>query len=277
MKLVARIADSTIAVFEPQNSISVSSVDAYFGSNFFVDIVHKVQLNSVRIAIDLDDNTGDTIFEIIKPDVSFASPLSANVTFTSGDTITFSDLLRIYRFENRLAIIKMTGQEIKDYLEFAYNLWIMQLQTPDDQLLRLNNNPNLPFLFISPAFNFDSGAGLDYEVNVTKPNGRRITIQRMWSDKPFHADSMYVVAVNSYRFNGAGGHLQLGAKISHEELQNRLVRLYDVQVRELVLGEFAKQKNIRLFQYDNWKFVPDIYAVPALQRDRKEVFERLNR
>jgi 2',3'-cyclic-nucleotide 2'-phosphodiesterase/3'-nucleotidase len=273
-ELVATAADRVIAVVEDKPQPSVSSDGAYFGSNFFVDIVHKVQLDTMRINRIL--GPGDTVRENYIADVSFASPLSTNITFTPGDSITFGDLLRIYRFENKLVLFRMTGQEIKDYLEYSYGLWINQMHSPSDELLRLTPEGST-FLFEIPAFNYDSGGGLDYEVDVTKPPGERLTIFRMWNDKPFHLDSTFVVAANSYRFSGAGGHLELGAKIKPEELANRLVWLYDVQVRELIRRNFVREGEVRLFQFNNWRFVPSELVDPAKERELQEIQRRRRR
>jgi 2',3'-cyclic-nucleotide 2'-phosphodiesterase/3'-nucleotidase len=271
---ISKEANRVIAVFEPpKNRFNrlfrkpkpISSIDAYFGSNF-VDIVHKVQLDPIEVNVSEDSTL------VIQADVSFTSPLASDITFTPGDKITFSYLLRMYRFENKLAFLRMTGQEIKDYLEYSYGLWVNQMHSPSDPLLRLNKNENLPFLFEIPAFNFDSGAGLDYEVDVTKPVGERIAIFRMWNDKPFHKDSTYIVALNSYRFAGAGGHLELGAKIPPEELQNRSVWILDAQVRDLIRQEFINQGNVRSFHYNNWRFVPEEFVSPAKQREREVIY-----
>jgi 2',3'-cyclic-nucleotide 2'-phosphodiesterase/3'-nucleotidase len=287
---IAEVANEIVAVIkDPRNWLgrlfrrplpATSSDGAYFGPNFFVDITHKVQLDTIGINRIL--GPGDTVRELHPVDVSFASPLSSNITFTAGDTITFGDLLRIYRFENKLAIVKMTGKEIKDYLEYSYDLWTHQMQSPAGMFLRLNSNPDLPFLFENPAFNFDSGAGLDYEVDVSKRAGQRITIlPKLWNGKPFHETDTFNVAVNSYRFSGAGGHMELGAKIKQSEMPSRLVWLYDVQVRRIIMSNFLKQQRenggVELFQYDNWKFVPEEYVKPAIKRERQEIQQRRRR
>jgi 2',3'-cyclic-nucleotide 2'-phosphodiesterase/3'-nucleotidase len=173
----------------------------------------------------------------------------------------------------------MTGKEIKDYLEYSYNLWVNQMRSPNDNFLKFTEEGRSPFLFQNPAFNFDSGAGLDYEVDVTKPAGQRITIkERLWNGKPFIEDSMYVVAVNLYRFSGAGGHMELGAKIKPAEAASRVVFLHDTQVRRKIQtyvgSQLRQNEGIEMFQYDHWKFVPDDYAIPAIKRDMETLQRR---
>jgi 2',3'-cyclic-nucleotide 2'-phosphodiesterase/3'-nucleotidase len=251
--IIAAAANEVVAVLKD----TIHTEEAFFGTNFSVSIVHKVQMNFDTAA-----------------DVSFASPLSSKITLIPGD-ITFGDLLRIYRFENKLVAFRMTGREIKDYLEYSYSLRINRMLSPDDRFLRLNTDSNSPFLFEIPAFNFDSGAGLDYEVDVTQLTGQRITILRMWKDKPFHEDSTYRIIANSYRFAGAGGHLELGAKISPEELPKRFIALYDTQVRELIRRDFIRQGEVSDFRYKNWKFVPDNFVIPAKERELEVLQEQM--
>ena len=259
--IIAKAAGELVVYFKD----TINSVDSYFGSNFFSDIVHKVQL-----ALDT------------AADVSFASPLSAKIMLTPA-YLTFADLLRIYRFENKLVPLRMTGGEIKGYLEYSYGLWVNQMLTPNDNLLRLAD-PSSPFLFVTPAFNFDSGAGLDYEVDVTKPVGERITILRLWNDKPFHEDSVYRVIANSYRAAGAGGHMEIGAGLNPRNLQRRIIQfptnieereLYSTQVRELIRRNFIQQEELGDFRYDNWRFVPENFVVPAKEREREILLQRM--
>ena len=58
--------------------------------------------------------------------------------------------------------------------------------------------------FKNLSFNFDSAAGIDYEVDVTKPDGEKVKILRMSNGEPFDEKKWYKVAVNSYRGNGGG-------------------------------------------------------------------------
>jgi 2',3'-cyclic-nucleotide 2'-phosphodiesterase/3'-nucleotidase len=251
--LIEKAAKEQVAVLKD----TICNIESFFGSSFFVDMTHKVQLAY----------TG--------AEVSFAAPLSSNVRIAPGP-ILFSDMFRIYRYDNTLTTIWMTGKEIKNYLEYSYNLWINQMKSPSDRLLRTKaNNPKMgAFLgrdFEIPQYYFDSGTGLDYEVDVTKPYGQRIKILRMWSGRKFEDDQFYSVVTNNYRISGAGGHIKLGARIDQDELEFRYIETYDMQIRELLRLDFIKQGEVKAFQYDNWKFVPDSYFKPAEEREIKEL------
>jgi len=252
-ELMALVADEPVAFLVD----TICNVKAFFGSSFFVDLVHKVQL----------EHTG--------AEISFASPLSTNVVIPFGP-LTFSDLFRIYRFENTLTVLNMTGKEIKDYLEYSYDLWINQMHSPDDRMLRTKDlQPGAPrFLgreFEIPQYHFDSGAGLHYEVDVRKPFGQRIRILKMSNGDRFKKNRMYKVVTSTYRVSGAGGHMEQGAKIDRKTMHDRIISTDNAMVRELIREDFIRQGEVRAFSYDNWKFVPESYAKPAKAREIKEL------
>ena len=82
-------------------------------------------------------------------------------------------MFNLYKFENQLCIMKLTGKEIRNYLEMSYDLWVNTMKSPDDHLLLLADTKNdaQRLGFKNFSFNFDSAAGIDYTVDVTKPNG----------------------------------------------------------------------------------------------------------
>ncbi|MEZ4999498.1 MAG: 5'-nucleotidase C-terminal domain-containing protein [Bacteroidales bacterium] len=55
-------------------------------------------------------------------DISFAAPLSFDVRIDSG-TLLVRDMFDLYRYENILYTIELTGEEIDSYLEYSYDLW----------------------------------------------------------------------------------------------------------------------------------------------------------
>jgi 2',3'-cyclic-nucleotide 2'-phosphodiesterase/3'-nucleotidase len=241
---------------------TICNVKAYFGPSSFVDMIHKVQL----------ERTG--------AEVSFASPLSTNVVIPPGP-ITFSDLFRIYRFENTLTVLYMSGKEIKNYLEFSYGLWINQMLSQEDRLLRTKENTpgSVAFLgrqFEIPQYYFDNAAGLDYEIDVTKPFGERIQILRMSNNESFCENRMYKVVTTAYRVAGAGGHMELGAGISRHEIPNRIISNDNIMIRELIRREFIRQGEVMPFDFyfNNWKFVPEEFVKQAKEREFNELLER---
>ena len=123
-----------------------------------------------------------------------------------------SDMFNLYKYENQIYVLRMTGKEIHDYLEMSYALWTNTMTKADDHIMLLEHNGNgrNGYGFKNLAFNFDSAAGIDYVVDVTKPEGEKVEIKCMSDGQPFDENKWYNVAMNSYRGNGGGELLTKG-------------------------------------------------------------------
>lgn len=232
---------------------TISSKEAFFGPSAFVDLIHQLQL----------DITG--------ADISFCAPLSAYAEIKKGD-ICVSDMFNLYKYENLLYTMKLTGKEIKDFLEMSYALWTNQMQSPDDHLMLLNEEDNGFGRFKNPSFNFDSAAGIIYTVDVTKPQGEKIRIERMANGEPFDLNKTYRVAVNSYRGNGGGDLLTKGAGIPKTELAKRIVYSTDKDLRYYLMKRIEEVKVLDPKPLNQWKFIPEEWTVTASKRDYDILF-----
>jgi len=238
----------------------ISSRDAYFGPSAFIDLIHSIQL------------------EITGADISFAAPLSFDVKIPEGP-VTVGDMFKLYRFENMLYTMLLTGDEIRKYLEYSYGDWFNTMKAPDDQLLKLrvgkDGKPvmtNGKVWLRNQPYNFDSASGIDYTVDVSKPVGSRITITGFSDGRPFEGSKSYKVAVNSYRGNGGGGHLIEGAGIRKEELRSRLVSSTDKDLRYYILKSIETKKTINPRPAVNWKIIPENWAKDSSVRDYSLLF-----
>ena len=244
-------------------SETISSRDAMFGPSKFVDLIHTIQL-------DLTD-----------ADVSFSAPLSFNAKIDKG-TVYVKDMFDLYRYENLLYTMELTGQEIKDYLEFSYGNWFNQMKDENDHLLKfkLDESGNIKYSERTKSpeleeryYNFESAAGIDYVVDVTKPIGEKITIKNFSNGNPFDLNTKYKVAVNSYRGNGGGGHLTRGAKIPQEDLSNRVINSTEKDLRFYLMKWIEKEKLVTPKLIGNWKVVPENYWQAGKLKDYQLLFK----
>lgn len=236
-------------------SEEMSIDDAFFGPSSFMSFLHRLQL------------------DISGADISFAAPLSFGAVIRKGP-MKVSDTFTLYKYENMLYVIKMTGREIKDYLEESYSIWTRQITDRQPHLINFKSeNPSLnDNRLAKPAYNFDSAAGIDYTVDVTKPKGEKINIASLSDDRSFSPDSTYTVAINSYRANGGGNLLSDGAGISREELKKRIVSATDKDLRYYLIDYIEKHPDIEVQTIHNWKFIPDGIAEKAAEIDRELLF-----
>ena len=192
----------------------------------------------------------------------------------AGD-VTMADMFKLYRFENLLFTLRMTGEEIRKHLEYSYDMWTNTMISPDDHALRLNQDSKEDQQrtgFQYYTFNFDSACGIDYEVDLTKPDGEKVKILRMSNGEPFDEKKWYKVAMNSYRANGGGELLTQGAGIPKDSLEARVLFNTDRDQRHFLTEEIRKMGTLDPKPNNNWKFVPEAWAKPALERDRKLLF-----
>ncbi len=240
----------------------ISSRESLFGSSPFVDIVHRLQL----------DMTG--------ADISFAAPLSYDATLEKG-YLTVGDMFSLYRFENFLYTMELYGSEIKNYLEYSYGNWFNTMMREDDLLLRYRTaHEDSPIILddggtyrlAGAAFDFDSAAGIDYTVDVRQPAGKRVTIHTMSNGEPFLADRKYLVAINSYRGSGGGGHLEQGAGIPRSHFGKRLVSSTERDLRHYLMEYIEKEEVIHPVALNNWTVIPEEWQRKAKEREIKLLF-----
>ncbi len=238
------------------NNKTIRERDAFFGSSEFVDLIHQMQL------------------QLTGADVSFAAPLSFDSRIDSG-AVHVRDMFALYKYENFLYTMRLSGKEIKDYLEYSYGWWTNQMKSPADHLLLLEDKTGnvvrrkgLKQLY----YNLDSAAGIDYTVDVTKPKGERITIMGMSDGRPFEMDADYRVAINSYRGNGGGGLLTEGAGIAPDNLSQRVLTSTEKDLRFYLMQKIIADGGIQPRKLDNWRFVPEEWTEQAALRDRQLLF-----
>lgn len=236
---------------------SIYTRDSYFGSSAFNDLIHNLQL------------------QITEADISISAPLSFDASINEGP-ITVADMFNLYKYENQLYIMRLTGEEIRKHLEMSYSLWTNTMKSVDDHLLLLNEETKddaQRLGFKNFSFNFDSAAGIDYEVDVTKPYGEKVRITRMSDGEPFDEKRWYKVAVNSYRGNGGGELLTKGAGIPCDSLASRIIWESGHDQRYYLMKEIERQGSIDPRPNNNWHFVPEAWTIPAAERDRKLLFK----
>lgn len=249
----------------------ITTRDSMFGDSAFVDLIHRIQLE-----LSADPEMG------LKPaQVSFAAPLTFDATIPSSPdgTMYVRDMFNLYQYENFLYTMDLTGQQIKDFLEFSYKGWFATMPNDGNHLIALTKDKNGNLVTASPSYNYDSAAGINYTVDVSKEPGSRITIESLADGTPFDLGATYTVAINSYRGQGGGGHLTTGAGLDKTAVQ-KLKFVNGATTKDLrfyLLKWFEKQQGaVTVDALGNWKIIPEDQAAqgkttdyPILYPDKK--------
>ena len=238
--------------------------DAYRGMSDYVNLIHTLSLGCEPA------------------ELSFCAPLTFNGHVAPG-ILKYNDLFTIYPFENQLFVVKMTGDEVKRYLELSYDKWINTIAKADDTLLKIEARDDARtqqsrWSFVNRSYNFDSAAGLNYTVDVTKPFGERVSITTTVDGKPFDLEREYNVAMTSYRASG-GGNLMKETGIDTDRIDERVVARYP-EIRNILYDYLLENGSIDPEVIGDpavigrWAFVPEKLVAPAMDRDMKRLFNR---
>lgn len=99
------------------------------------------------------------------------------------------DVAFIYKYPNTLVGTKITGTNLKEYMEWSasyYNSW-------KDGDVTISFNPDIR------GYNYDMFSGMTYEVNLSKPAGERVE-NILVNGLPLVDNNVYTLSLNNYRF-----------------------------------------------------------------------------
>jgi len=209
--------------------------------------------------------------------LSIAAPLSLSAYIPKGN-ITIKDIMGVYVYENFLYGVKMTGKQVKDWMEYTERYY-KQVSAPTDPITKD------PALNIAD-YNLDQLYGVSYDIDLTEPAGtvdpiskRLISGNRIknlkYNGTLVKDSDVFTVAINNYRFNGGGGFMA-AAGISNTDpsivtYDSAKVLGDDGQVRSLMMKYVQDNKIITPSSTNNWKLsttyvdnVPPVVTVDGI-------------
>ncbi|WP_212991896.1 bifunctional metallophosphatase/5'-nucleotidase [Actinoplanes auranticolor] len=170
------------------STVELTTAESRYRDTPILDFINKVQTDTVTAAL------AGTPYASL-PVLSLAAPFSRTAVFPQGD-VKIRDVAGLYVFDNTLEAVVLTGAEVKAYLEFSakYFVTLPVGATPDPATI---SDPAVP------DYNYDVFSGIDYDIDISRPVGDRITRLEI-AGATVAADAQFVVAVNNYRRSGGG-------------------------------------------------------------------------
>ncbi|MFD9393818.1 bifunctional metallophosphatase/5'-nucleotidase [Streptomyces sp. NPDC060000] len=160
-----------------------------------MDFIHEVQMKTVAAGLSAADAA--------LPLISVAAPFSRTADIPAGD-VTIRDIAGLYIYDNTLYGKKLTGAQLRDYLEFAAKYYHqVPAGTAVDTATLTNANSFWDYMY-------DTAAGVSYDIDIAQADGSRIK-NLTYNGTAVADDQVFVVAVNNYRANGGSGYPHIAA------------------------------------------------------------------
>src|SRR5215204_98878 len=206
--------------------------EARFRDTAILDLIQKVQM------------------EAGKADVSMVASFNSEARIDKGP-VSVRDIAGLYVYENTLAVLEVTGQQLKEALEHSakyYKPYVAGVPLKDliDEKI--------------PAYNCDIAEGVTYELDISKPVGQRIQNLR-FRGQPLAPSRKLRLATNNYRVNGGGGYdMYKGARVVYRSSE---------EIRELIIDWLEKNKTVPVTPNNNWRIVPAQDRQDSQAQDRR--------
>ena len=202
-----------------ESAEELTARDARFRDTAILDLIQKVQM------------------EAGKADVSMVASFNSEARIAKGP-VSVRDIAGLYVYENTLAVLEVTGQQLKDALEHSAKYY--ETYVPGKPLSELINEK-------IPAYNFDIAEGVTYDLDISKPIGQRIQNLR-FRGQPLAPTKKLRLATNNYRVNGGGGYdMYKNAPVVYRSSE---------EIRELIIDWVERNKTIPTKPNNNWRIVP---------------------
>ncbi|WP_433320029.1 bifunctional metallophosphatase/5'-nucleotidase [Micromonospora sp. CA-269861] len=173
-----------------KSTVELSAAESRYKDTPILDFINHVQTEVVGAAL-----AGTAYADL--PVLSIAAPFSRTAVFPAGD-VKIRDVAGLYVYDNTLEAVVLSGAEVRAYLEYSAKFFrTLAPGAPVDP--EQISDPAVP------DYNYDVFSGLDYDIDISKPVGQRITrLVLAGTDTPVADNAQFVVAVNNYRRSGGG-------------------------------------------------------------------------
>lgn len=186
-----------------------------------IDAIHQVQLH------------------YSKADVSMTAMFNPRARFPKGP-ITVRQVAALYIYDNELYVVEGNGKMVREALENAARYF---LTCPD---AACSSGPLINSKII--GYNYDMAQGVEYEIDLTRPEGERIRNLR-YRGKPLEDAQPLRIAINNYRSGGSNGYGMFR--------NARVLWKSGDEIRDLIVNYYTEHKKLPGKADGNWRVVPD--------------------
>lgn len=204
------------------NMIVKDYMDIRTKDNALIEFINRVQMDSAGV-----DISNTALFD--------------NKSKGFRNKVTMRDIVSNYVYPNTLKVIRIKGSDIKKALEKSASYFAGY----DGEGIKVNPQFAIP----KPQhYNYDMWEGIEYEINISKPFGSRIT-KLNYKGKPLDTEKQYEVVMNNYRAGGGGNYDMFKGK--------PVIKDIPIDMSELIANYILSRGTIEATVDGNWKVIHD--------------------
>ncbi len=186
-------------------------------------------------------------------DVSAAALFKPGSNIKKGP-VNYANIFNIYKYANTLYAVEVTGKELKNYMEWSAAYF--NRYKPGD--VTISFNPEIR------GYNYDMFAGVDYEIDISKPVGKRI-VELKYKGKTLKDTQILKLAVNNYRYSGL-----IKEKIIHNK---EYLNSDPKTIRSYIKDYIQEQQTMQPVVDNNWRIIGANLKHPQREKIIKMVRE----
>jgi len=195
-------------------------------------------------------------------DVAAAAVFRGDSNIMEGE-IKKSDMALIYKYDNTLYALEITGKQLKKYMEWS----VQYYNTFNEGDLTISFDPAVK------GYNYDMFYPVVYDVDISQPVGNRIKNLSHPDGTPIEDDEVLILAVNNYRANShllkPGGVFKEGDELPRFLAKSEDYAVYgDGRIRDLI-RRFLVEKYDGILTpgyFNNWRIIGNNWNV--IQREK---------
>ncbi len=254
LRLIAPEHEATLAYVRSPVARTATPIHSYFAQvvdDPSVQLVSQAQLAYARRALAGTPHQDLPLLSAAAPFKTGGRQGWAAYTDIPAGPVAVRNVADLYIFPNTLQVVKLSGAQVREWLEFAAGAFnrIDPQGPPEQDLL------NTGF----PSFNFDTLDGLSYRIDVTQParydrSGKLVAPQsRRIRDlqhrgRPVADGDSFAVVTNNYRASGGGNFPGLDG--------SNIILAAPDENREAVLQYLAAAGTVQPAADNNWRLLP---------------------